>query len=204
MPDALASSHVRLFIAVTVPEEVKASAQRAQDELRRALPAASVRWSKPDQFHLTLRFLGNVEAAQLPALQAAAREMCGRFAPLRMRAERLGCFPLRGIPRVIWAGVRDEGDRLPELQQAIQRASAPFTSEPAEERFTGHVTLGRIKAIRRGEAEELTKAIASMAENTFGRWTASAVEFMRSELSPAGACHSTLATLPLIGVDAGG
>lgn len=204
MPEPLASNHLRLFVAVAVPEEVKASVQQAQDELRRALPAASVRWSKPRQFHLTLRFLGNVEAAQLPALEAAAREICARFTPLRMSAERIGCFPLGGIPRVIWAGVRDEEGRLPELQQAIQRASAPFTAEPAEERFTGHVTLGRIKAIRRVEAAELTKAVAAMAEKTFGRWTASSVEIMRSELSPAGANHSTLVTLPLIGVEAGG
>jgi 2'-5' RNA ligase len=114
-----------------------------------------------------------------------------------MRAEGVGFFPERGLPRVIWVGIKDQAGRLPELQRALQEATLGFSSEAPEKRFTGHVTLGRIKDIRRPEAETLAKAVAALAEPRFGRWTASTIELMRSELSPAGATHTALAVLPL-------
>jgi 2'-5' RNA ligase len=114
-----------------------------------------------------------------------------------MRAEHLGFFPERGFPRVIWTGVQDQEGRLPELQRALQAAILDFTSEPPERSFAGHVTLGRIKEIRRPQAEALTKAVAGLREPRFGCWTASTIEIMRSELSPTGATHTALAVLPL-------
>ena len=113
-----------------------------------------------------------------------------RFAPragfgaLHLRAERIGCFPERGYPRVVWVGVRDEAEQLPGLQQAVQVATEGFTAEPKEERFTGHVTLARIKGIKRPEAEALAKAAAGMADRAFGQWTTCRIELMRSESRP--------------------
>ena len=58
------TDHFRLFVAITLPSEVKSRIQEAQGELRRDLPEKGVSWSRPEQFHLTLRFLGNVDAAR--------------------------------------------------------------------------------------------------------------------------------------------
>lgn len=171
--------------------------EAVQTELRRALPGGTVRWTPREQFHLTLRFLGNVASARVGELESATRQVCVRFPPLAMRAEEVGFFPERGFPRVVWAGIRDEADRLRELQSAIQEATLGFSSEPPERRFTGHVTLGRIKEIRRPQADALTNVVAGLVRTRFGCWTASTVEIVRSELSPAGALHTTLAELPL-------
>src|SRR5436853_393662 len=97
----------RLFIAMTVPDAVKAEIEKAQAELRAALPGV-VRWTKRGQFHLTLRFLGNVPADRVELLTRAVRDVCAGFAALRLRAERIGCFPDLRFPRVIWAWVHDE------------------------------------------------------------------------------------------------
>ena len=82
MPDAPAPETFRLFIAVTVPEEVKSEIEKTQTELRRALPKESVRWTKRDQFHLTLRFLGNVDAQRVgPLIEALTQRLPGLCGP---------------------------------------------------------------------------------------------------------------------------
>jgi RNA 2',3'-cyclic 3'-phosphodiesterase len=187
----------RLFVALAVPDDIKAKLEAAQADLRRVLPDRNVRWARREQFHLTLRFLGDVEAERADALAEAIRTACAGFGALHLRADRIGCFPDRGYPRVVWVGVRDQAERLPQLQHVVQAATEAFTSEPKEERFTGHLTLARIKGIKRPEAEALGQAAAGMADRVFGQWTAYQIELMRSELLPQGAQHSSLASIAL-------
>ncbi len=187
----------RLFIAITVPAEIKTEMEKAQAELRRALPEGCVCWTRREQFHLTLKFLGSVEAQRVEALAAAIGGACQGFTVLRLRAERIGCFPDLRFPRVVWAWVHDRQEQLPRLQNAIEIATRDFTTEAPEELFTGHVTLGRTRGIKRREAGVLAKAVAGMVERTFGEWIADRIEIMRSEMSPQGAHHSVLRTLPL-------
>jgi 2'-5' RNA ligase len=191
------SERFRLFIAVAIPGEVKAKMEAAQAELLRVLPEPSVRWTRREQFHLTLRFLGDVEAARVEALGGALRAACRGFGALHLRAERVGFFPDLRRPRVVWVGVQDQAGQLPRLQAAVELATREYTTEEKEERFTGHVTLARIKGIKRPEAQALGQAAAGMAERLFGQWTAYQVELMRSQLLPQGARHSTLASIAL-------
>jgi 2'-5' RNA ligase len=197
MSDATPPQSFRLFIALTMPEDVKTEIEKAQAELRRALPKDCVRWTKREQFHLTLKFLGNVDAQRFEPLADAVRGACQGFAALDLRAERIGFFPDLRLPRVVWAGVRDQREQLPRLQRAVEASTRDFSAEESSERFTGHVTLGRIKAIRRPEAEALAKVASGLAARFFGAWTADKIEIIRSQLSPDGARHTTLATVPL-------
>src|SRR5580765_2293543 len=109
------TSAFRLFVAISLPDEVKAEVARAQQEMRCALPGGIVRWTKREQFHLTLKFLGNVEVARVNALTTALRSAVGAFAPLQLRAVRIGFFPDTRFPRVLWVGIHDEKDVLPRL-----------------------------------------------------------------------------------------
>ena len=188
---------VRLFIAVAISEGVNAKIEAAQAELRRALPERSARWARREQFHLTLRFLGDVEAARVEALEESIRTASRGFGALPLRAERIGFFPDLCYPRVVWVGVQDQAEQLPRLQQAVEVATAEFTTEAKEKQFTGHVTLARIKGIKRPEAAALGKVAAGMADRLFGQWTAYKLELMRSELLPQGARHSILASIAL-------
>ena len=203
MSDAPAPETYRLFIAVTVPEEVKTEIEETQGTLRHALPKECVRWTKREQFHLTLKFLGNIDAQRVEPLTDAVRAACQGFAALELRAERVGFFPDLRSPRVVWAGVSDRQDQLPLLQRAIETAMRDFTAEESKERFTGHVTLGRIKGLRRSEAEALAGIASGLATRLFGAWIADRVELIRSQLSPHGAQYSTLAAIPLTGPPAG-
>jgi len=194
MPDP---AQFRLFVAVTVPQGVKAKMEEAQSELRRVLPQRSVRWARSEQFHLTLRFLGDVEATRTEALGDALRAACRGFGAVHLRAEGVGCFPDLRYPRVAWAGVKDQAEQLPRLQQTVEIATESFTTEAKEGRFTGHITLARLKGIKRSEAEALGKTVAGMADRLFGQWTAYQIELMRSLLLPQGARHTTLAAIAL-------
>lgn len=192
-----AGEQLRLFIAVSAPEAVKDHIARAAAELRRVLPESAMRWTRREQLHLTLRFLGKVETPSLGALTQALRTTCATFAPLQMSAGGIGFFPQGRPPRVVWVGVRDQAGELSALQRAIQNVTAPFTAEPPEARFTGHITLGRVKHLRRPEAAALSQLAAGMAERRFGEWLAAEVELFRSQLSEQGALHLRLAAVPL-------
>jgi RNA 2',3'-cyclic 3'-phosphodiesterase len=187
----------RLFVAISLPEGVKNEIEKAQEEMRRALPGNVVRWTKREQFHLTLKFLGNVAESRVTELAEGLREVCRPFFALRLRAERIGFFPDMRFPRVVWVRVQDEKNNLPELQRAIEIGVRQFTKERAEKNFTGHVTLGRIQNIKRPQAEILSKLALGMAGRFFGEWKADRVELIRSELSSGGSRYTTLAAFPL-------
>ena len=189
----------RLFIAIAIPEGVKARIEGTQAELRRALPDANARWIRPDQFHLTLKFLGDVEAARLDPLGQATRAACRGFTPLRLRAEGVGCFPDLRRPRVLWTGVSDGSGQLLRLQEAVALATQDFTAEQKEEHFTGHITLARFKGIKRSQAEALAAAAPGLTARLFGEWTAHKIDLMRSVLLPQGAQHTSLAEIALGG-----
>ena len=188
---------LRLFIAISLPEAVKDEIEKCQNEMRAALPGNFIRWTKREQFHLTLKFLGNVAETRVAELIAALRAACLDFSALQLRAERIGFFPDLRFPRVIWVGVHDSKDVLALLQNAIEAAVKSFTNEAPEKKFTGHVTLGRIPRIRKSEAEALNAVALGMAERFFGEWVADKVELIRSELSSNGSHYTTLADIAL-------
>ena len=197
MAEATTAEFFRLFVAVTVPDDIKAEIEKAQAAMRRALPKEAVRWTKREQFHLTLKFLGGVDTQRVGALTEALRTACRGFAPLELRAEQIGCFPNLRRPRVVWVGVHDQQQQLPELQRAIEAAVRDFTTEAPGERFTGHVTLGRVKDLRRQEAETLASLVSDHATRVFGAWTSDKVELVRSQLSSDGARYTIVAAIPL-------
>jgi 2'-5' RNA ligase len=187
----------RLFVAIAVPEPVKDEIKKAQDELRRALPDAGVRWTRREQFHLTLKFLGDVEVACVESLKASLSRACEKCSALLLRAERIGCFPQSRSPRVVWVGVNDSPGTLRQLQSAVETAMREFTVEKPEGQFTGHVTLGRVREITRPQADLLAKLALGMQDRLFGDWKADQVELIRSELAAGGARYTTLVKVPL-------
>jgi RNA 2',3'-cyclic 3'-phosphodiesterase len=187
----------RLFIAIPLPDAIKQSIEKAQHELRSALPADSIRWTRIAHFHLTLRFLGSVEPSRVEALTDAVRRACSGFGDLQLRAAGIGVFPGPRRPRVVWTGVRDTRERLALLQRAIEAATNEFTVEPPQETFTGHITLARCRDISRSESATLAGLVERMASRSFGAWTADCIDVIRSEPTPNGSRYTTLATAAL-------
>jgi 2'-5' RNA ligase len=188
-----------LFVAIPVPEPVRREIEQEQAALKSLVPSRLARWSKPEQLHLTLRFLGNVVVSRIPELSAALKAVCGPLSPLQLRATGLGFFPEARVPRVLWVGVNGNGDQLSPLWAAVQAATREFTAEEPEKHFSGHITLARLSRLNRHEAESLAKTVRARHQKAFGEWTAREVELVHSRLSPEGARHELVAAIDLMG-----
>lgn len=176
---------IRAFVALEVDPAARARLAGLVRELQAKMQG--VRWVATKGVHLTLRFLGAASREQLDRLQArlrAAASACPRF---QTRIAGLGLFPERGSPRVLWLGVPLPPEAL-ALQAACEEAavSAGFAPEPRP--FRSHLTLGRWRD--RAPRPELP-------EVDLGPLHLEALVLVRSELKPAGAVYTPLATLPL-------
>ena len=188
----------RMFIAIASPPELKEALKRTQQSLRVPMGASGIRWTSQEQFHLTLRFLGNVESSTVESLSTILREACRGFGPLRLQAKGVGFFPSARRPHVIWAGVSDNNGRLPELHGAIANATARFGEQEPENDFHGHITLGRVKHLSRREEAALVKVAQQFADTAFAEWKVDKLHLIRSELSSSGPTYTTIAEPSLL------
>jgi 2'-5' RNA ligase len=184
---------VRAFVAVLLPADVRAALAAVAGTL--PVRGAGLAWVRAENLHLTLRFLGAVEPARLPALRDAVTEAAGAAAPFRVRLAGLGGFPAGRAARVVWAGVEAGGAELGELHAALERALAA-RGVPAEGRaYHPHVTLARARDPR--GAPGLAAALGR--DVRFGEVAVMALHLMRSELDPRGARYTVLAEAGLGG-----
>jgi 2'-5' RNA ligase len=188
---------LRLFIAILTPEKVKIALERAQRRFQNVLPSKAARWTPREQFHMTLKFLGNVPSTQLETLLQASAAACSPFAPLHLTVAGIGFFTAGRAPRVLWAGVTDSDNQLATLWSALQSATSFIIREPSEANFTAHVTLARFNKLQRTEGSEVASLARRFDHVVFGEWTTPEIHLMRSELSPSGARHSLLSPLAL-------
>ena len=187
----------RLFIALPVPDDVKEELRRIQSKLRQMFSGANIRWSPTNQIHLTLVFLGNVPVGRVGEVTGISRQVCAKYAPLRLSAERIGFFPERVSPRVIVVGVRDASAQLAPLREALAAALDGYAEKRLDKPFSPHLTLARVNRMGSRESRLLKESARELPGQSLGAWRAAAVAIMRSELSSDGARHELLAEAPL-------
>jgi len=158
---------VRCFVWLPLPEAWRRGLDALAGRLA-GLLASRVSWTKPDNWHVTLQFLGEVEQARVPGIIAALRGV--DFAPARLRLGGSGCFPRQGqgAPRTVWVGLAEGGEACARLAGAVNRALAPRGFAPEVRNYRPHVTLGRVKQAREGDdweaaGRELEQGLAGAA-----------------------------------------
>jgi 2'-5' RNA ligase len=189
---------IRAFVAVELTSQLKTSLQDVQTRLRRQLPPQSVRWATPDQLHLTLRFLGNVEASQIAPLTQALDQARQGIPPISLRLAGCGCFPDERRPRVLWIGLQGAPpalQQLGQLQQCVDQASAQYGDHQEDKAFHPHLTIGRVS--KEARLHDFGKVLADLGEAYLGDWTIAEYILVRSTLTPSGAEYSTMASFPL-------
>ena len=133
---------LRLFVAVDVPDDVRDALAAVVAPLRELIRGA--RWTPPENWHMTLKFLGSVPPTSLDAVINAVGEAAEQHTAFRARLGGLGAFPSARRVRVVWAGVEDRHDELAALARSVDRALAD--EFPPEHRpFAPHLTLARFK-----------------------------------------------------------
>jgi len=185
---------MRCFVAIELDQPIKQALLEAQ-RLFQDLPGR-VNWVKPEQMHLTVKFLGDVPDQQVPDVAKVLQRCAGAAGPFQFRVGRLGCFPERGPIRVLWAGVQAP-QPLFDIQQACETALAELGFDPEQRRYSPHLTLGRVRFVKNSNVYRQV-----IEENTAfeaGVQTADRIVLLSSRLLRTGAVYTPVATLPLAG-----
>lgn len=186
MPDP--SGRVRTFVAIPLPAAVKRFLAEIQAGLESAGMAAA--WPAPDNFHLTLKFLGPVPLDILQGIQAATAELSGSYPDITLKAEGVGVFPHVRNSRVVWAGIQGRTRKLnrlvTDLDTALQSVGIPGESRP----FFPHITLARLK--KPVSPARMTSLIRRFEYEASPAFPVNHVVFYKSRLSPKGAVHTPL------------
>lgn len=135
---------MRCFVAIELDDALRRPLVRLLEE---RLPSnRNVRWVTPTQLHLTLKFIGEIEDAQLPGIQAALAAAGPVIDPFSIRLTEYGVFPNPARARVFWVGVKDSESQTTRLAKAVDdvlvKVGIPGETRP----FTPHITLGRTKS----------------------------------------------------------
>ncbi len=184
---------IRCFVALNLPPELKGRLAELEARLKEA--RADVSWVKPENIHLTLKFLGGVEETRIPLIKRAIQEGLHGEGPLVLSLAGLGVFPNPRSPRVIWVGVEGDTERTEKLQKRLEQALEEVGFPREARSFSPHMTLGRMRS-RQGTAG-LMELVGRLGEYRAGSIQAESIELMRSQLHPAGAIYTILESFPL-------
>ena len=187
-------ARLRTFIAVELERAIRDRTLALQAKL--ANTGVDVKWAEPENMHLTLLFLGEVEDREVVAVCRAVQKCCAEWPAFPMRVEKTGCFPNARRPRVVWVGIGDGAEDLIELHDALEEPLLELGCYRREDRpYTPHITLGRVKGD--GDTEELTAALAKEANWQGGEMTVREVRVMSSELKSKGPEYTVLSRVKL-------
>ena len=183
---------IRAFIAVAVSPTTIAGIAAAIAQLKPKLPA--VRWVAPANFHLTLKFLGDIETSQVDAIGAALQPALAPFPRCTINAKGLGVFPGLRQAKILSVGLF--GDELARLAASVDAKLVPL-GFPAEQRgFTPHLTIGRWRQSARPPGN-LKQDLAHWRDCDFGTTNVDQVILFQSVLKPTGAVYSQLKVIKL-------
>jgi 2'-5' RNA ligase len=185
---------IRAFIAIEIPDDVREKVAETQSKWKRVAPKLS--WTKPENWHLTLKFLAYINEEQLPAVQKSL-EKCAESPKFSVEIAGAGAFPSLDRPRVLWVGCRDASGALKKLAENVE-TELERVGFPREARgFAGHLTLARVKVPKPDPA--LTKAVQSDKDTNFGTVNVEAIHLFESQLQPTGAKYIKISSHELKG-----
>ncbi len=183
---------MRCFVAVEVAAPVRGRVMELQQALRRA--DADVKWVEEKNLHLTLKFLGEIGEEQADRLRELLAAEAARWPRLAVEYAGGGTFPSGGVPRVVWAGLSGDLEKLAGLAAAVERAAGQV-GVPREGRpFVAHLTIGRVKSAR--NAKRLLAALEPQRQAALGKDEIGEIVLFRSTLTPQGPVYEPLARFP--------
>jgi 2'-5' RNA ligase len=192
---------VRVFVALDIPEEVRAALGKLIAKLRPSCSAA--RWVRIEGVHLTLKFIGEVLPEKIEPLKASLARIrlpC----PIEMKFRNVGFFPDERRPRVFWAGI-EAGPELGALATAVETSLEPLGIAKEHRAFSPHLTLARLEPRRGANAgsgfavDAISKAISEAGPLEFGAGFANEFYLYQSILKSGGAEYTRLATFRFTG-----
>lgn len=179
---------MRTFIAVFPPLEIR---EEALAKARRLFVGERVRWARPENVHLTLKFLGDVREEGLDDLCAALEEVCRRQAAFDADLAGFGAFPSAQRAQILWVGIGAGSSELRSLAANLDTALAPLGFEREKRPYIPHLTLARTRS------KAARASFKPLPEEYLGKFQVRHVELAESTLAPEGATYSTVRAFAL-------
>lgn len=190
---------MRLFVGVELDDRVRGAAADAAEQLRARLKRSradlNARWVDPDNLHITLWFIGEVNDDRGAEVRGALQT---RFATPAFAVSVNGCgaFPPSGPPRVFWLGITSGVEPMRQVYDEVRDRLVAIGCEEEKRPYSPHLTIARVKAIGRGSARTVRDALAAVPA-ACGVCRVEAVTLFRSRLSPKGSQYQPLLRVPL-------
>jgi 2'-5' RNA ligase len=188
---------LRAFIAIELPSEVQKKLSQVIQRLQEPLRDVSIRWVKPHNIHLTLKFLGEVSLNNLETIKQILVKEAAEVSPFEFSIGELGAFPNLKRPRVLWLHVVAPPELL-ALQRAIDIKTERLGYVSEERTYSPHITVGRVN--RQVDAQDIHLISTLLQKTHIGLVEVvrvSTVTLFRSDLHPDGSVYTPLAVASL-------
>ena len=181
------SETIRSFIAFDIENELVV---RRLSEVQGMLvnTGASLKLVKPQNIHVTMRFLGNISPRMVDSVHEEMEKVS--FAPFDIELRGLGAFPSLRYARVVWAGIRKGADELRNVFDQLEPRLRRLGFKPDSKGFSAHLTIARVRTGR--NKAELIRCVEDLADHEFGIIKADYLRLKKSVLTPKGPIYTTL------------
>ena len=188
---------IRSFIAIELPEDLKLSLTRLQERLK-SESRAPVKWVNPNNMHLTLKFLGNIDAGVTGKITSALEEAVRGTRPFHLEIKGLGVFPNPRRVNIVWVGITGEVNQLDQLQKRVESSLTPLGFVPESRPFTPHLTLARLRdQATPDERLNLGQLIANTEFDANCNLYINSVHLVRSQLTREGPFYSHISSIEI-------
>ena len=189
---------MRLFVSVDLPDELADSVREVQELFE---GASGLNVTDPEQAHVTMQFLGDVDESRLDEVTAAVErgvergvDAAGVDDAFPARFAGLGVFPSLDYISVVWLGMEVGSDELTALHEGIEAETTAVGFDPEDHEFTPHVTLARME---HAGGKERVQEVIERRHPTVGEMVVDEVRLTESVLTDEGPAYSTVESFPL-------
>ncbi len=177
----------RLFIGTFIESKpLKSKYSKIKKEFGGILPG---RWIKPENFHITFKFLGNVPEEEIPEIQDKLKEYLDKLQNAQFELRGLGVFPNAEHPKVLYIKVIDNDGILKKLQKFTEEKMEQLGFKKENRPFIPHITLKRIKS---ADVEKLKQKLEKYKEVSFGKQSIVELNLIESITNPKGAIYKKI------------
>ena len=184
---------IRAFIAISIPAPVQNVVENIQDRFKKI--RAPIRWVRPSNLHLTLKFLGNVTQEQIKGVKKCLSEAGQEVNSFTLKTSEIGGFPNLNYPKVLWLGFSDPDGQLHKLAENIEFQLQKIGFEPERRKFTPHLTIGRIKSPK--GKKNFIRLLHEEKNVSCNDICVSCFKLIKSDLKPTGPKYFALHTFNL-------
>lgn len=185
------SAHLqRIFIAAKIPESVRRRVEDCVAPLRRRF--SQVKWTRPENLHCTLKFLGDVTKPTLKKVMDATETLALLHQRFRVSLFSCGMFPDRSFPHIFWVGVRDGNRELSILARDLDREMKHLGFQPEKRPFNSHLTVGRLRLEKTFPPTLVQQFEESFQQVELGEFLLDKVTIYASELGMQGPSYTAL------------